>query len=333
MRKFLLFTLLFCLSAGIIQAQDQTIAPGDTIEGEAVGAVVPYSFEAQEGDDFTFDIETDFSALLTVENEAGEVLADNDAIRFFDLPILFTAPEDGTYTLIVGTAFGEPEGAFTLSMTGAEVAPIEYGASVDLTPQSELVRYFDFQGVAGDVLNIYANSQDDDTVLYLLSPSGAELARDDDSGPGLDPYIRRYTLPADSRYVVALSALSERSPMQAPITLNLEQTEALPVSAEVTSVELGSDIVGSSDVEIFVFEGVEAGGVYRITIETDRTDGSVNLDIMQGEDEISRSIVDAFSRLAVDVVARSGSPFTITLDHNGFGGDAVTYNVTMEPVE
>lgn len=316
----------------MVSAQGQTIAPGDVIEGTAEGAVVPYAFEAAAGDSFVFTIDATFSSLMTVEDANGTIFATDDDLRFTDLPMLFIAPEDGEYTLVVGAPFGEPEGTFTLTMDNVEVAPIAYGDSVSLTPEMVVFYYFIFEGAEGEVVNVYANSDDDDVELRILSPSGAELARDDDNGPGLDPYIRRYILPRNGNYVILMNARFVDSPLETPVTLNLEQTEALPATSDPTSIMLGGEIVGNTEIEVFVFDEAVAGETYRLTIATPRADSRISVDVIQGDDTITDFNLGNFTRSAVDFVARSNSRIFIEIDLSSFGGNEVDFEVSLAPV-
>lgn len=328
-----IFVLITALAIVVAAQDDGTISPGTVIEGEAEGAVLPYNFEAEAGQSFVFSIESDFTALLTVEDAEGEVYVNNEDIRYTDLPMLFTAPSAGTYTLIVGTSFGEPEGAFTLEMADVEVQTVAYGDSVDLTPEESLYFYFDFEGSEGDVLNIYANSEDDDARLRLLLPNGTELASDDDNGPGGDPYIRRFILPNDGRYVVVLSPFSERRPLETPVTLNIEQTEILPVLAEMTTVVLGGESDGDTDIEVFVFDEVTAGDTYRLTVAAERLDTRVDIEIIQANETISSVRVADFSRTSLDFVAASGRPIFIVVDFANAFRDSRSFDVSLSPVE
>lgn len=324
---------LFSLVFTNIIAQGDTIAPGDTIEATATGAIVPYTFEAVAGDSFTFSIEADFSAVITVEGPDGTVYVSNEDLRFTDLPMLFVAPEDGTYTLVVGSAFGEPEGAFTLQMAAVQVDPIAYGDSLALTPAEDVLYYFTFEAAEGDVLNVFANSEDDDTRLRILLPNGTEIAEDDDDGPGVDPYIRRFIVPADGSYIILLSAFSADRPMVTPVTLNLEQTELLPATSEPTTIELGGEIDGSSEVEVFTFEEAVAGNTYRVTVNAATTDLRLSVNVIQGDDTISSLNTSDFSRTSLDFVASNNGRVLIELDSSNFSGDPGQFEVTFAPVE
>ncbi len=325
--------LLAILSMAFVTSAQDTIAPGDVIEGEAADAVVPFTFDAVAGDSFTFSIEADFTPVLTVQDAAGEVFASSEDLRFTDLPMLFVAPADGTYTLVVGTSFGEPEGAYTLGMNTVDVEPIAYGDSVSLAPEEVVAYYFSFEGAEGDVINVYATSEDDDVQLRVMSTAGVELEEDDDDGPSVDPYIRRFIVPADGSYLIYLTARFADRPMVTPLTMNIEQTELLPVSDELTAIQLGGDVFGNSEVEVFVFDGATAGATYRVAINSGSTDVSLRLEVRQGDDTISSLNVNDFARVTTDFIARGNGRIFVALDSSTFGSDATDFEVALTPVE
>jgi hypothetical protein len=70
------------------------------------------------------------------------------------------------------------------------------------------VDYFRFTARAGDVITAEILSSQVDTIMALFDrATGAQLAADDDSGPGLLSRIV-FTVPADGEYAVAVAALS-----------------------------------------------------------------------------------------------------------------------------
>jgi hypothetical protein len=332
-RQLLLGLFVLMMVSVVVQAQeDDQIAVGDTVEDEATGTVVAYEFEIDEGDSVVFSIEADFSPVLSVEGEDREVYVNSEELYYTDLPMLFTAPSSGTYTLIVGALYDDPEGDFTLRMESADVTSIEYGDSVDLEPESQFYYLFDFEGAEDDVINIYANSEEDDTKLRLILPNGTLLTEDDDNGPRTDPYLRRYILPDDGRYIIILSSLTNSYMMETPITLNLEQTEVLQIAPQPSTIELGGDGAGDTETEVLVFDEAEAGESYRLTIETDRADTSLSVEVNQGDDALMNYYISNPQRIVVDFAARSSSRIVIAIDNSAYD-TAAFLDVSLTVVE
>jgi hypothetical protein len=81
--------------------------------------------------------------------------------------------------------------------------PISYGESVSDQVTSDSGDQWTFAGQAGASVSIELNGISlGDPLLVLISPSGEQLALDDDSGPGLDSMISGFTLPTTGRYTI-----------------------------------------------------------------------------------------------------------------------------------
>ena len=111
--------------------------------------------------------------------------------------------------------------------------------TVDLTAVGHLlvdgpgVEAWSFEGLVGQVMSVTVRSDTFEPSIPLLSPTGEELARDDDGGPndrGYDPARAVAFLPTDGRYLVRVATdgrasggaceVQVHAPTVAPLALN-----------------------------------------------------------------------------------------------------------------
>lgn len=97
------------------------------------------------------------------------------------------------------------------ALLGAVFVPGSVGLAQTVLDQQGTLRpsqdEYKFAGEAGQVLSISMASADFDTVLTLLSPTGEEVAYNDDFGRSLNSTIVT-TLPADGEYTVVARSFS-----------------------------------------------------------------------------------------------------------------------------
>lgn len=214
------------------QPVETTIAYDESVVGDIDNATpqIEYTFEAQEGDRITIQMDTtdgELDPMILLLDPAGVQIAFNDDDPSSDtgnaLLQNFEIPADGVYT-IVATRFrresGTSSGSFILRlMLSEEVAAptptpapppppgnaITYGQAVRGTISNSNPRMtFNLVAQAGDVINIRmtAISGNLDTLIILESDTGAELAQNDDdpTRAGTDSFLREFTIPADGVY-------------------------------------------------------------------------------------------------------------------------------------
>lgn len=244
-----------------------TTALIDTISGELTADEPEffYEFTGKEGELISLYFASDaFDPYLVLNDDAGNELtsADDDAESLNSRVALFVLPYSGTYT-VVGTSYDYAngytdslEGAFTLTLERVVVQEATYDTPFTVTLTNEAQQqYFAFDGVAGDVIRISADSADSvDSALVLYDPTGTEVAFDDDGGIGFDPEIARFVVLENGRYVLMsrlvggavggeVSVLIERRALNSlddgarTITLNAKQSsDALTFEAEAGQV-------------------------------------------------------------------------------------------------
>jgi hypothetical protein len=141
----------------------------------------------------------------------------------------YILPEDGLY-LIQATGIGSDD-AYTLSLEIGVAAPVTI--DVPVTSTTQITSLWQFDGHTGQLVNISlaGSSPSFDPYLTLLSPTGAKLVEDDDSGEGYNSYdaqIADFLLPQDGLY----SIVAGRPGSSAPYTLTLNTTEPLTIGVD-----------------------------------------------------------------------------------------------------
>jgi uncharacterized protein YfaP (DUF2135 family) len=121
----------------------------------------------------------------------------------------FTIGVDGQVTPSQGGIIGGSETLnFQAELDGAQELGSGETVTGSITPDNKFDVYV-FEGQAEDVVTIgmEATSGTLDTVLYLLSPDGTELAQNDDAVPNetTDSLISNFTLPEDGQYIIIAS--------------------------------------------------------------------------------------------------------------------------------
>lgn len=178
--------------------------------------------------DTTYQIDmksTDLDSYLRLEDPKGKQVAYNDdGGGFPDARIVFKATESGDYRIIATTFGGGKTGKFTLTARDKDAA-VPVGKAIDLKNDKGKATYtgsiadddplyngkkhklFTFAMEAGKTYQIDHVSGAFDAFLYLESPDGKVLARDDDGGEGLNSRIT-YRAEKAGRYRVIATSLS-----------------------------------------------------------------------------------------------------------------------------
>ncbi|HLU12007.1 MAG TPA: hypothetical protein VK003_20190 [Oceanobacillus sp.] len=217
---------------------------GDVVSAVFEGGVGAhlYAFYGSEGDVFSLSMtqseEGALDPFLVVLGPNGEVIASDDDSGE---DVLFSAaidgvelPADGVY-FVLATSFiaidnilveigetgesAEEGESYELSISGitapaedvdpeallVNVSEIAVGDTLEAESSAEFpVVYFVFNGAAGDVVTVTAESDDIDTVLHVFAPSGDRIAinDDDDVEGGLNSAVRDVELPEDGPYLI-----------------------------------------------------------------------------------------------------------------------------------
>ncbi|MBN1179963.1 MAG: pre-peptidase C-terminal domain-containing protein, partial [Anaerolineae bacterium] len=171
-----------------------------------VGDIVTISMDETDGTMDTYlELYGPTGLALTTDDDGGPGL--NARIRYYVLP------SNGTYT-IVARGLSLQAGSYALSLVYTDDlavggGQITYGQSVEGTLDVDGENRWNFQGTAGDVVTIAMDETDGmDTYLELYSFTGERLARDDDSGDGLNALIADFRLPDTGTYTIIARSYS-----------------------------------------------------------------------------------------------------------------------------
>ncbi|MFW5692198.1 MAG: PPC domain-containing protein [Chloroflexota bacterium] len=343
------------------EPEPMPIAYGVAAEGSIdAGETAPFNFEAEEGDQVTITLESsDFDAYLFLRNAEGEILArDDDGGTDSNARINgFVIPATGVYTIIVdsfGNTIGiNPGGGdFTLmleqgiggvidedddSTNGDMRGEISYGDVVESRLTNAMIsERVTFTGAAGDIITITMTSEDFDTYLLLLDPSGTEITRDDDSAGALNSRIGPFVLSEDGTYTIVANSydgIFGGSPQFGSYLLRLD-------TAEITSIEYGETVEGELSSEtifaVYGFEG-EAGTVVTTSLDTESfsvymnlngAGGAIDQQTFGGPDLLGPIVLPEDGRYLVTVSSyETFQPQAFTLTINTVTPQAILYDV------
>ncbi len=330
LRKFTLLTLMLVLALGIATtAYAQDPAPiGDPVSGELNESIDNYSFTAAAGELFIISLESeDFDPLVEVFNSVGNMVGrDDDSGEGNNALMAFLAQEDGNFTFTAGSWLGEATGAYTLTVTQTSPAAVDYDSSVTLETNGVLPIYAGFAGKAGDVLNIWAiSTNEEDTRIRLIGPNGEEVEEDDDDGPDTNPYLRRTPLPFDGLYLIQIEPLFDRE-LTGTIDVTIQATESLPLTDAVSSVTLGTE----ADVEIFSVD-LTAGSTYQITVRAMNPDDTTRVNVIGPDGWAVHTLsIDGASMGVMEFTAETSGTLAVELDPFFFD-ETATYEISIVP--
>ncbi len=185
-----------------------------------------YMFTGQAGDVIVAGMSaTDFDSYLHLLDSTGsELISNDDSGGSLDSLIgPYTLPSTGSYVLRATSLSGDTAGSFTLSLSKTEIEALSYDTPTEVSfAPNDTVKYFTFDGTAGDLVTISGNSNASiDTNLTLSDPNNSQVASDDNGGPGLDPEIYQQILSTSGTYTVALQAVA---PGTGKVTLSIKHT-------------------------------------------------------------------------------------------------------------
>lgn len=308
------------------QTLDSVILPG--LETE-------FFFSGTANDVISAEVTSSFDTYLTLKDEEGNVLAeDDDSGGELQAALLnYVLPETGRYSLVVTGYSSFEQGEFSLSLRRTELvipdnAPLEYEQTVEgfLTPEQRAS--YRFSGVAGDLVNIFV-SADFDTLATLYDSSGRVLVENDDSGGGLNPFIRVFRLPADGEYQIVVSGFAADARGAFSLSLN-----RVTVAAEkaVSYGDSADAVLEGNEVALFTFRG-EAGDSVSISVSSAfdtflqlrNSDGTVLIEDDDSGGELQPAIAD-FSLPA------SGSYTILVMGYSGADSGSLTLSLSGEGI-
>ena len=248
------------LSGSVVERIEysQTVT-GELTEGDTETA---YTFTGQMGDSISIDLMSDdFDTYLTLSSvsSGAELAYNDDAGGNLNSRIgPFTLPETGEYIVTV-TAYDEEPGSFTLTLNRLDLDTLAVGESVKAEISGSRVLYFSFEGSAGQVVDIEANSGDAlDTMLTLIGPDSFTVASDDDSGGRVDPAMRNVFLAQDGTYYVVVQPNVSRDAVTS-IDISLSESPLLSLDEEIQTIYFGEldspqylTFTGNANEQVFI---------------------------------------------------------------------------------
>jgi hypothetical protein len=269
---------------------DTAINVGDTVEGELNddALVAHYTFTGQEGDVVSISlVSDDFDSYLVLLDDSGTILDENDdgAGSLNSLINGFVLPADGEYT-IEATSFSRfSTGSYTLTVSEGSTGPVVSGDTVaqdsgeisigdavtgSLNTSTVTTRYT-FEAEAGQVVTISLTSEDFDTYVRLLDPSGSELAYDDDSGGNLDSRIGPFTLPSNGTYTISVESFGGSATGSYNLSLSASQLQLMEYSQVIQGA-----LTFESPSALYSFRG-QAGDVITVNMTSSDFDSYLTL--------------------------------------------------------
>ncbi len=166
---------------GWLQSGDATLTSGEFAD--------TYTFEGTRGGQAVIDLRSgEFDPYLLVRAPDGEQFENDDYEGDASRSLLsLDLDQDGTYRITV-TSYGAGEtGGYTVEITLSQAerrsAPIDRRGTLqvsdDTLQSGEYVDSYDFDGIPGQHVEIDLSSDDFDTYLILVDPSGEQIENDD----------------------------------------------------------------------------------------------------------------------------------------------------------
>lgn len=269
--RFLLVGLLALSAISTVFAQD-SIGVGDSVDGEASDERTEYEIELEEGQVIEVSIEADWDTYLELYDEDGERVAYNDdGGEGLQSIMVYSVEESGTYVIrVVSCCSSEntPEGDYELSVEEIDVVDtvdagvLEYDNDEDVDADDALAIEAQFEGEAGDVINIMTVSDDYlNTTMTLFNAQGEEVAESQNSYG--DAVIQRLELEESGTFTIHIEA-SEGGILSGDIEIEVQLTEIVTLDDGEIEFEIGD----GDDIVFINFTG-EEDAVYNLVVALD----------------------------------------------------------------
>lgn len=243
----------------------------------AVGDTVSISATSDELDTYLEILDPRGAVVISDDDSGGSLNAQIDN---------FTAAESGVYTVLV-TTFGyrnfnnASPGTFTVLVSGTAVSEVPgvlvpEGATQPLTVGEPITGTLDQANPearytinleAGSILSVDVESNDMDTYIEVITPTGEVGAFDDDSGSDFNPLIEGYTATDGGTHTVIVTTYGWR-------TFGSSSFGNFVLTAEVTGGGFNTDATGTT-----LTVGETVGGM--ITVEQPTADFAIQLEVGQ----------------------------------------------------
>ncbi|NDJ74774.1 MAG: hypothetical protein GYB65_00830 [Chloroflexi bacterium] len=327
----LLVVVVLSMTTGV-QAQDNLLAYGESVNGILDNNTAAYTFDGTEGDVVTISLESDeFDAYLVLaDTEGTELTSDDDGGADVNARIAgFPLPATGTYTITVQGWGGADSGAYTLSLDLVTLETITIDSSTPGNLTGGTYSFYSFSAVAGDMVDITLDSDSFDPYLALNGPDGEELVANDDGGDGFNARITAFTLPVDGTYTIVVSDYWEED--GGSYVLGLNTTVPIPPVIDAP-IAIGETATGTLQANVHTYVlTASADEVVTISLESDQFDTYLSvLDSSGSELVYDDDSGDDFNAMIVAFFVPADGTYTIEVsgyDEMSFGD----YTLAVQP--
>lgn len=212
-----------------------------------------YVFAATSGQNAIIDLSSaDFDTYLLLRTPSGKELSNDDFEGRTDRSLLtIEAPETGEYEIVVSSFMSDESGDYSLSLTldensdtpGTRAESGILSSSDEQLESGEYIDIFELNGRPGQRLQADLRSEDFDTFLILITPSGEQFENDDTDSTNRSFLDMTLTETGDYRVVVTSYGVGAIG----NYTLQLDQNAASSnqtADSEIRSLTVGQAIEG-----------------------------------------------------------------------------------------
>ncbi len=212
-----------------------------------------YTFTGQTGQNAIIDLSSDeFDTYLVLRTPSGEELS-NDDFEGSTARSLLSVPltESGEFEIVVSSFMSGETGPYTLSLAldennsiaAARVESGELSSSDEQLASGEYIDLYSFDGRPGQRLQADLRSEDFDTYLILIAPSGEQFENDD-----MDSINRSFldmTLSESGSYQLIVTSFSEGSTGEYSLQIDHGAANDNPSrESNIRSLAIGQSIEG-----------------------------------------------------------------------------------------
>lgn len=307
----------------------ETLDYGDVVEGEFTADETSrtYYFEAESGDAVAIAMDSgDFDAYLRLDAPGGTMSWTDDDSGGDRNALLgpLSLSEGGLYIITASSWGGSDPGVFTLTITRAQITPLE----LDTPAEAELAAgeplYFSFEGESGQTVSISVDSGNTiDTEMTLRGPEGYQVDYNDDSS-GVDPALPAVTLSSSGTYTLIVQGRYEDE--SGPLSVLLSAVSLPSLDDGPQRVRL-SDKQSSGQV---VFSGT-AGETVNLTLALDSGDTLPGyIEINQGDTSLGYISSSTMTGMTLALTLPADGIVNIKLDDYSYRVKIVS--ITLERV-
>lgn len=300
-----------------------------------------WTFEGTNGDLISITLNsTDFDPFLELIGIDGEVLtSDDDSGNGLNARISrFALPSTGTYS-IVARGFSDTErGAYTLSLTLMDnfvTGEISYNEVMSGNLRDGVGEFWAFEAEEGDTVTISISSDEFDTYVELLSPTGAQLANNDDiSADNRNSRLDRVQLPVDGTYLIVVHGYLDTARGEYTLSITspnatVSSTNELVIVGAILYGDTVSGNLATSGGDAWTFDA-NAGDVVTVSLTSQVFDTYAVLLGADGTELISDDNGgDSLNALISEFVIPSNGTYTVVA-RGVLSSDRGTYTLSLQ---